>query len=216
MGLAHASIEPIRPKDDLIEFQFNPAQYTLEASNQLAEIGVPGLRAPVLQFVRGASRILSLEMFVDAYEGAGPAGAPIADVTDITERMYGLLAPTAQTGAPPICMFAWQNRRLQCVVEKVSGHFTLFGADGAPLRATLAVTLREFVDASIVVRRGTAAGAGPGATHTVTAGETLSSIAQRVYGDAGRWRQIATANAIANPRKVRAGQILVIPPKGTA
>src|SRR4051794_31102524 len=126
MALTKASIKPVMPAGAEIPFLFNPTQYTLDAGNQLAEIGVPGLRAPVLQFVRGGGRTLSVELFFDAY------GDPDADVTDATERVYGLLEPTPQTGAPPVCVFAWRDRRLRCIVERVSGQFTLFRADGTP------------------------------------------------------------------------------------
>ena len=95
MPLAKASIEPIRPRGDKIELLFNPTQYSLDASNQIAEIGVPGLRAPVLQFVRGGGRTLSLDVFLDAYEQRELGGRSIDDVTDLAESVYGLLTPTA-------------------------------------------------------------------------------------------------------------------------
>ena len=48
-------------------------------------------------------------------------------------------------------------------------------------------------------------------THTVAGGETLSDIANRYYGSAGKWRQIAQANGIADPGSLRVGQQLRIP-----
>ena len=210
MALAKASIQAIRPERDAIPFLFNPTQYTLDAGNQIAEIGVPGLAAPVLQFVRGASRTLSLELLLDSYEQRTYGGREIDDVTDLAESVYGLLAPTAETGAPPVCVFAWKDRRMQCIVERVTGRFTLFRADGAPLRATLGLTLREYADAEVVVSRPSAT-AGAGGTRVVKQGDTLSGIAHEVYGDAGRWREIASANRISNPRRLQPGQVLVIP-----
>jgi hypothetical protein len=206
MALVRATLKPVNPDGAAIRFHFNPTQYTLDASNQIAEIGVPGLRAPVLQFVRGGGRTLSLELFFDAFEDRR------GDVTDATETIYELLTPTGQTGAPPVCVFAWQNRRFQCVVERVSGRFTLFRPDGAPVRATLNVTLREYVDAQVVVRRGGGGFGGTGGTRVVVQGDTLSAIALAEYGNAGRWREIATANGIANPRALQPGTVLVIPP----
>jgi nucleoid-associated protein YgaU len=205
MSLVKASLKPVTPAGAEIPFLFNPTQYTLDASNQIAEIGVPGLRAPVLQFVRGGSRTLNVDLFFDAFEDAD------GDVTAATDSIYGLLAPTPSTGAPPVCVFAWAARRLTCVVERVSGRFTVFRASGAPVRATLAVTLREYVDAQVVVRRGGGATGGAGGTRVVVQGDTLSAIAQSVYGDQGRWREIAVANGIANPRTLQPGTVLVIP-----
>lgn len=214
MPLEKASIEPIRPAGTKIRFLFNPTQYSFDASIQLAEIGVPGLRAPVLQFVRGGSRTLSVEVLLDTYEPREVGGQTISDVTDLADSIYALLTPTAETGAPPVCMFAWKDRRLQCVVERVSGRFTVFRADGAPLRATLTLSLREYVDAAVVVRRGAAALGGGASTRVVQSGDTLFAIAQQAYGNGNRWREIASANGIANPRKLQPGTVLIIPPAG--
>jgi S-formylglutathione hydrolase FrmB/LysM repeat protein len=48
-------------------------------------------------------------------------------------------------------------------------------------------------------------------THTVVAGETLSALALRYYGDAELYRLIATASGVANPNVINVGQHLVMP-----
>ncbi len=51
-----------------------------------------------------------------------------------------------------------------------------------------------------------------GGTHTVRGGESLSTIARRVYGDANLWPRIAAANPqIANPSSIRPGQVIQLP-----
>lgn len=51
------------------------------------------------------------------------------------------------------------------------------------------------------------------ATYTVKQGDTLSAIASREYGDAGKWKQIYEANRdqIDNPDLIHPGQELRIP-----
>lgn len=51
------------------------------------------------------------------------------------------------------------------------------------------------------------------ATYTVVAGDSLSKIAKRYYGDANQWRRIHEANRdqIANPDLIHPGQRLKIP-----
>ncbi|GAC1350452.1 MAG: hypothetical protein NVSMB27_33110 [Ktedonobacteraceae bacterium] len=51
----------------------------------------------------------------------------------------------------------------------------------------------------------------PGSDYTVQQGDTLSSIAQRAYGDGNRWQAIANANNISDPNLIYAGQVLFIP-----
>ena len=48
-------------------------------------------------------------------------------------------------------------------------------------------------------------------THTVVAGETLSALALRYYGDAELYRLIAAASGIANPNVINVGQRLILP-----
>ncbi len=54
-------------------------------------------------------------------------------------------------------------------------------------------------------------------TYVVKAGDSLSKIAQGIYGDLNRWRDIYEANKdkIANPDAIEVGQELIIP-EGTA
>ena len=50
-------------------------------------------------------------------------------------------------------------------------------------------------------------------TYTVVAGDSLSKIAKRLYGDANQWRRIFEANRdqIQNPDLIQPGQKLKIP-----
>lgn len=56
-------------------------------------------------------------------------------------------------------------------------------------------------------------GGGHRKTYVVKAGDTLSEIAARkdVYGDSSKWKKIATANKIRDPKKLKTGQHLRIP-----
>src|SRR3954451_13317381 len=47
-------------------------------------------------------------------------------------------------------------------------------------------------------------------THTVVAGDTLSALAARFYGDAALYPLIAKVNGIADPAVINVGQVLVI------
>lgn len=49
--------------------------------------------------------------------------------------------------------------------------------------------------------------------YVVKAGDSLSKIAQAVYGDASRWKEIYEANKdkLKNPDQIKPGQELVIP-----
>ncbi|MDI6711464.1 MAG: LysM domain-containing protein [Bacillota bacterium] len=70
------------------------------------------------------------------------------------------------------------------------------------------------VTLSAAAARPTGAPAAPTPTpkvHVVRQGDTLWSLAQKYLGAGTRWREIAKANGVADPRQLRVGQRLIIP-----
>ena len=61
-----------------IAVMFNPEEYTLSRENNFAQIAVPGLSAPIIQFVHGNQQTLEMELFLDTYE-AHQRGQPRAE-----------------------------------------------------------------------------------------------------------------------------------------
>jgi nucleoid-associated protein YgaU len=51
----------------------------------------------------------------------------------------------------------------------------------------------------------------PGTSYTVVAGDTLSKIAKRFYGDANHYPAIAKASGISNPDLIKVGQVITLP-----
>jgi LysM repeat protein len=202
MALAKAKITP--KGEEPIPVLFNPTQYTLNQDNTLVEPPVPGLAAPVPQYVRGNGRTLQMELFFDTYEQRG-------DVRRYTDRIYGLLNIRGPLHRPPICTFTWGSFSFTCVVESVGGNFTLFLPDGTPARAKLSVSFKEFVEVETLVRTPPTESADHAKTYLVRRGDTLSSIAAAEYGDPALWRPIAQANRMANPRLLPPGTRLSIP-----
>jgi LysM repeat protein len=184
---------------------FNPNQYSLEKSNQLAEIGIPGLGAPIVQFVRGNTDTLSMDLFIDTYEDQ-------KDVREYTDKVYELLEIDQDTHVPPICIFRWGTFEFRGVLARVSGKFTLFLENGLPARATLSVSFKQFIDVEVEVKESPTHSADHYKTCVVKQGDSLSSIAAAEYDDPAIWRPLADKNRIANPRDLKPGQRLVIPP----
>jgi hypothetical protein len=207
------------PDSNQIEVQFNPEKYSLTKGVQIAELGVPGLDSPILQFVRGQNEKITLELFFDTTD-FGMVG-DVEDVRDQTVDIYDLLKINPETHAPPRCMLSWgdggqlfsfgSNLNPRCVVESVSEEFNLFSPDGIPLRARLNVTFREYKTIDEQLAETPKHSPDRTKVRTVQRGETLSFIAWKVYGDPTQWRPIADANKLANPRLLTPGSQLVIP-----
>lgn len=82
-------------------------------------------------------------------------------------------------------------------------------------RAQVALTLTEAVPepGPRATKKQTKSKSGPKRpkTYTVTAGDTLSAIAARFYGDANEWHKIAHKNHIRHPHRLRIGRVLKLP-----
>jgi hypothetical protein len=204
MRLDKATIKRYIPGGgEAIEVLFNPTEYQLAQSNQFAEVAIPGLGAPLLQFGRGNARTLSMQLFFDTYEKG-------EDVRDHTKKLTALLAIDDHLHAPPVCEFTWGGLTFIGVLEQANQRFTLFLPNGIPVRATVDVTFKEFWDEK-------KQGGRLQSTHfakrqVVKRGDTLSAIAGHQYGDPALWRPIAEANGIDDPLALQPGQVLVIPP----
>jgi hypothetical protein len=103
------AVDPSRGLPQTIEVQFNPSQYQLEKAAQLAEIGIPGIDSPLLQFVRGQNERLTLELFFDTTD-QGTAGEGVCDVRDRTNQIYELVKMQPRTHAPPRVLAQLQGR----------------------------------------------------------------------------------------------------------
>jgi nucleoid-associated protein YgaU len=202
MVFEKASITP--EGQDSIAVLFNPTQYGIDKGNQIAESAVPGLEAPILQYVRGNTRTLNMELFFDTYEEQ-------TDVREYTDEIYDLLNIDPSTHAPPICDITWGSFSFRGVLDHVSGKFTLFLADGTPVRATLTVMFKEFIDVEVLVRQRPTQSSDHRKTRTVKSGDRIDNIAAEEYGDAENWRPIAEANNLDNPRQLDPGRPLIIP-----
>ncbi len=202
----------------VIPFCFNPTEIQLGKQNTFAEIAIPGLVAPPIQYVRGASEKLTFDAIVDTSD-------TLADVrTTYVYAIRALMNIDSQLHAPPVIQFNWlaptngtgtsnplDTSGIQWVLESLNVTYTLFTPDGIPLRAKLGVSLKEFT--TVEAQAATFPKNSPDVekTYTVRRGDTLDAIAETAFGDPSQWRAIADANALSDPRTLAPGMVLFIP-----
>jgi nucleoid-associated protein YgaU len=215
--LDRAAIDPSKGLLPFVPVQFNPTEYTLEKGAQIAEITIPGIDSPILQFIRGQNERLTLDLFYDTTTMLG-MGEVALDVRLLTTPIYQLAKIQPATHAPPRIRFFWGSLAFKAIVENVRQQFTLFNPVGLPLRATLSVTFREYKTLEDQLSGLNLMSADHTKRHVVRRGETLSSIAAREYDDPRKWRLIADANAarLADVRRLPPGIELEIPPADDA
>lgn len=204
--LVKAKIQSLVPNKPAFDVLFNPKEYRLSKSNQFAEVAIPGLSAPLLQFGRGEAQTLSMQLFFDTYDNQFRQKV---DVRTYTEQVTDLMKIDPEIHAPPVCQFSWSNLVFIGVLQQAELRCTLFAPNGVPVRATLDVTFKQFFNGA--TETGMLQSANYAKSYIVRPGDTLSSIAALKYEDPRKWRPIAEKNNLDNPLAIRPGQVLVIP-----
>jgi len=186
---------------------FNPNQITIDKTVPWTSLATATRDVPDAQFTHGEAATLSMDLFFDTYEQR-------TNVKLQTDKVYHL-ATVEQHGKfhrPPICRLSWgAGIFFQGVLTHLSQRFTMFLADGTPVRATLSCTFRQWRSAKDEKSIQKLESADVAKRRIVKRGDTLSSIANEEYRDPTLWRPIADANGIVNPRLLMAGTALLIP-----
>ena len=112
---------------------------------------------------------------------------------------------------PPKLTFGWGDFQFQGVAKSLTVQYQLFSADGEPIRADVKLALVQWDVKGPKGQNPTTRSSGALGTHVVRDGDSLPSIAYRVYGDPTQWRAIATANGIDDPLRLRSGRALSVP-----
>lgn len=196
--------------DQELTVQYNPPEYSLSKGAQISEIAVPGIDSPLLQFIRGTNEQLTLRLFFDTTDDG-------TDVREKTKDFYKLVKINSETHAVPKCRISWgQSGRIKGdnetdfvgIAENVNQNFTLFKADGTPLRVELEITFREYRTLEEQINELHSYTR----TRSIRRGDTLTRIAYEEYNDPAEWRTIAEVNNITDPRALTPGRVIEIPP----
>ena len=211
--LINASVDSEEP----INVLFNPTEYSIDRGASYAELQVPGADMPILQFVCGEAQTLTLELFLDGTNSREPI------VERNLSRLRDFVRIHGDLHAPPVCRFEWgrsvtegssqgaQENAFTGVVTSLRERHTLFNEDGRILRSRVTLTLKSY--RSVEVQNRETPRESPDRTHirVLREGETLSQLANELYGDARLWRVIAAENEIERPLFVEPGTALRVP-----
>jgi len=194
-----------------VPFQFNPKEVTITKAAKWERKTTKGSKkAGPPEFTGPEPSKMTLEMFFDA------TAAQDGSVVKAVESLLACCVPTDESAgqkkpSPPLVVLHWGSvSSFPAFVTSVSAKYTLFTADGTPIRALCSVSLEEMpgepfrqnpTSGSHDVRR----------VHRTIAGDTLASVAFREYGNPSAWRALAAYNRIDDPIRVRTGTVLLLP-----
>jgi LysM repeat protein len=214
-GLTRLKIESYRASDysgnpvDTFTVLFNPNTYSQKyevvyhARQGAGDTGSPQV------FGKIKPQEYNFELLFD---GTGTAIERKEVSTEIDKFLEIAGKHDSEIHRPRYLRITWGTLVSRCVLKSADITYTLFKPGGAPLRARMRAVFSENVEDTLRVaeeRRNS-----PDLTHlhTVKAGEHLPMLADKYYGDASRYLQVADFNKLANFRRLEPGQQLVFPP----
>lgn len=199
--LTNASVANAEP----VEVMFNPDLLTVTTNILYPDISVPGLRTPLLQFIRGEARTLAAELFLDNSNSGESLAAKL-------EELRAFVTIDSELHAPPVCRFEWGDTTFTGVMAEFAEKFQMFDETGRILRARVTVKLKAYEPANQQLAEIDRRSPDRTKTRTVRAGDRYDLIAAEEYGDAAYWRVLAAANGDERPRLLAPGTVISIPP----
>lgn len=205
MALTRATITDVsRANSQPVSVLFNPTDLSVDRGSHYASMPVPGLAMPILQYIRGESDVLHLELFLDRTDEGRDVEADMAAL-----KRFVTIDGTLH--APPVVEFDWGSFGFTGVVTSLRQKMSLFAEDGRTLRARVTLSLKSYRSAEVQLRELKLSSPDRSHARVLREGETLAHIAHEAYGDPRMWRAIAEANGIMRPRFIEPGTPLWIP-----
>ncbi len=217
--------------DETIEVLYNPKSYTRRKRVNYNPVSLLGSDAPVVQFQSGDAEELSFELFFDSVSAGAEVGGSFADrmkfagnsllptiaglidVREYTKKVTDLMYVDSNLHRPPELKVEWASLQFKGFLSECEQNFVRFDEQGRPVRATLQCTFMEHRDNEKLYVANPYNSPDTTKYHTVRQGDSLWSLAAQEYGDPGEWRLIAAANGMSNPRRLRTGEMLIVPAK---
>ncbi|HVS06195.1 MAG TPA: peptidase M23 [Candidatus Dormibacteraeota bacterium] len=219
MKMVKAKLEEVDGMEKL-EFKFNPSEYSVQKTAQwdAPKRSMSTKAGAKPEFIGSGPQTVSLQIFFDDWE------APYGDVTKHVEKLFKWCQPSQKSTArdnphPPLLRLIWgSNLHLaehKFYLASVNAKYTMFGRTGNPLRATADISLKESPDEP-AAQNPTSGSIHARATHLISEGDTLQSIATNEYGNPNLWRGLATFNDIDDPLRLNIGSRILIPSRDEA
>ncbi len=217
------------PRDKTIEVLYNPQSYNRRKAVNYRPVNQPGADAPVVQFQSGDMEELTFELFFDSVSSGSEVGgsmidrakfagnsllptiAGLVDVRDYTRKITNLMYILDDKHRPPELKVEWASLQFKGFLAECEERFVRFDERGRPVRAFLNCVFIEHRDIEKLFVANPLNSPDTTKYHTVQQGDSLWSLAAEEYGDPGKWRVIADANGLKNPRLLRTGEMLVVP-----
>jgi len=207
-----------------IECWFNPTSFTRNRGASLTREDKTVARGENNRYVTEESETIALSLVLHAGEVVQEGGKPTtgSDLEGQVKKLVALTEPTVTADPkypqkrPPKVMLHWGAfKSVAMWARSVDISYELFDVSGTPLRAVVNLSLSQ---AETEPGKGKPKPGNPTTraiqqrrAHIVAPGDNLHLIAHSHLRDPTMWREIAKFNDLADPLRIRPGDVLVIP-----
>jgi len=195
------------------EVQYNPKELKHDKSVPWQEQPTQGKQSG-LEFQKVSPATLTLDLLFDTTRDG-------ADVREVwVNRLLELTNPVTPSKSgearelgkqrPTVVWFCWGDLAFQGVVESVGTTYIFFARSGVPLRAKVAVKMKEWVPEDYKASARTSKGYGGASVHLVAlaAGQTLSALAA-LYDVTVQ--EVGMLNGLSDLLDVEPGTLIALP-----
>lgn len=225
------SIMKVGDRSSLFYVLYNPTEYSLSRQVKYSNEAGMDTNTPSVQFISGTSEILQLQLFFDTMSSGAEAGGNSTehnsldensrkvslektDVRAYTSKVYNLMLIDPSKHVPPLLEIKWSSLQFTGHLTSVNQKFVRFNENGTPVRAVLDVEFTEYVKPSEISEMSPAESPDTTKYRVAADGDSLWATAAREYGQCSRWREIARASGVENPRLLDTGMLLTVPALG--
>lgn len=218
--------KPTKPSFNVL---YNPESYSLERSTKYSEKAGLDSNMPSIQFISGTVETLKFDLFMDSFSAGAEIGGSamdklkftgnsllpsigkLIDIRDYTSKVYDLMLIVPETHAPALVKIEWSSLQFTGHLVDCKQEFIKFNERGLPVRAKLHCTFQSYEKPSEIAELRPRESPDTTKYRTLSQGDSLWAYAAREYGQCDKWREIAKANGIINPREIDTGSIIKVP-----
>lgn len=208
MGLEKAVIKKKNKSgvEHIMDVQFNPSEYTISRSAQYFE-AIPIGRAAeegILQFKRNSFHEFKTTLYFDTYDTK-------EDVRIEIRKIEAFLEKDSVYHMPDEMIFAWGEFTFIGKLQTVNQTYTMFHSNGSPIRAKVQIAAKGIISDGTTSNEAAKEETNNTKVRDLTGIDELWMLAQKEYGNPNKWKDIARANGILNPRKPARSKQLKLP-----
>lgn len=196
------------------DFPLNPRNFSQDFGIALSRAQAPGNQGSDPSYRMTRPEEVSIDFVLDG-TGAVPLPASLAkksvsqQVEKFKEVAYKL---EGKIHRPRYLKLIWGDTVFDCILSGMEVKYTLFSADGKPLRAEIKARFLQYIEAKkrLAIENKNS----PDLTHMRTVGgaDNLLNMTFGIYEDPAFYLEIARVNGLVNFRRLREGDQLIFPP----